>query len=145
MNKFTKDLVESLADKLLIGLNDEENEMVLSEFDKIDENIYTLFKDTDIAKEINKLMILALSANCASENCATVFETYSPQKVELIKVKMELIKRIYGFGEMGCFEETTDPEDIARWEQYKAQTNAWIQENMEFFRNLPEGYDEVVK
>lgn len=39
MNKFTKELVDSLADKLLIGLSDEENEMVLSEFDKIDKNI----------------------------------------------------------------------------------------------------------
>lgn len=133
--------------KTITGRVQDEYQKVVNNlnFSKCDENIYTLFKDTDIAKEINKLMILALSANCASENCATVFETYSPQKVELIKVKMELIKRIYGFGEMGCFEETTDPEDIARWEQYKAQTNAWIQENMEFFRNLPEGYDEVVK
>ena len=39
MSKFTKELVDSLADKLLIGLSDEENEMVLSEFDKIDKNI----------------------------------------------------------------------------------------------------------
>ena len=39
MSKFTKELVDNLADKLLIGLSDEENEMVLSEFDKIDENI----------------------------------------------------------------------------------------------------------
>lgn len=39
MSKFTKELVDSLADKLLIGLSDEENEMVLSEFDKIDANI----------------------------------------------------------------------------------------------------------
>lgn len=39
MNKFTKDLVDSYANKLLIGLTDEENEMVLREFDLIDENL----------------------------------------------------------------------------------------------------------
>lgn len=39
MSKFTKELVDNLADKLLIGLSDEENEMVLSEFDSIDKNI----------------------------------------------------------------------------------------------------------
>ncbi len=39
MSKFTKELVDDLADKLLIGLSDEENEMVLSEFDEIDANI----------------------------------------------------------------------------------------------------------
>ncbi len=37
--KFTKELVDDLADKLLIGLSAEENEMVLSEFDDIDANI----------------------------------------------------------------------------------------------------------
>ena len=36
---FTKELVDDLADKLLIGLSDEENAMVLNEFDAIDANI----------------------------------------------------------------------------------------------------------
>ena len=39
MSKFTKELVDDLADKLLIGLSSEENEMVLSEFDEIEANI----------------------------------------------------------------------------------------------------------
>ena len=36
---FTKELVDDLANKLLIGLSDEENAMVLNEFDAIDANI----------------------------------------------------------------------------------------------------------
>ena len=39
MNKFTKEMVEDYADKLLIGLTDEESEMVLNEFETIDKNI----------------------------------------------------------------------------------------------------------
>jgi aspartyl/glutamyl-tRNA(Asn/Gln) amidotransferase C subunit len=39
MSKFTKDLVDDLANKLLIGLSDEENEMVLNEFEDIDTQI----------------------------------------------------------------------------------------------------------
>ena len=39
MGKFTKEMVNDYADKLLIGLTDEENLMVLSEFDKIDSDI----------------------------------------------------------------------------------------------------------
>lgn len=39
MSKFTKDLVDSYADKLLIGLTDEENEMVLKEFDIIEKDM----------------------------------------------------------------------------------------------------------
>ena len=37
--KFTKELVDDLADKLLIGLSEEENKMVLDEFDIIDKQI----------------------------------------------------------------------------------------------------------
>ena len=39
MNKFTKETVADLADKLLIGLSDEESELVLKEFESIDENL----------------------------------------------------------------------------------------------------------
>lgn len=37
--KFTKEMVDDYADKLLIGLTEEENKMVLEEFEIIDETI----------------------------------------------------------------------------------------------------------
>ena len=39
MSKFTKEMVNDLANKLLIGLTEEENKMVLDEFEKIDKQI----------------------------------------------------------------------------------------------------------
>lgn len=39
MSKFTKEMVDNYADKLLIGLTPEENKMVLDEFEIIDKNI----------------------------------------------------------------------------------------------------------
>ena len=39
MSKFTKEMVEDYADKLLIGLTEEESQMVLNEFDVIDQSI----------------------------------------------------------------------------------------------------------
>ena len=39
MGKFTKEMVDDYADKLLIGLTKEENKMVLDEFDEIDADI----------------------------------------------------------------------------------------------------------
>ncbi len=39
MSKFTKEMVDDYAEKLLIGLTDEENKMVLDEFEAIDKNI----------------------------------------------------------------------------------------------------------
>ena len=38
MSKFTKEMVDAYADKLLIGLTEEENKMVLDEFEIIDKN-----------------------------------------------------------------------------------------------------------
>lgn len=39
MSKFTKEMVNDYAEKLLIGLTEEENQMVLDEFEIIDEQI----------------------------------------------------------------------------------------------------------
>ena len=40
--KFTKEMVDDYADKLLIGLTEEENQMVLDEFEIIAETINTI-------------------------------------------------------------------------------------------------------
>lgn len=50
MSKFTKELVDNLADKLLIGLTDEENKMVLDEFDIIDSTLDEVTKIPNIKK-----------------------------------------------------------------------------------------------
>lgn len=42
--KFTKEMVKDYADKLLIGLTEEETNMVLEEFEIIDENINKINK-----------------------------------------------------------------------------------------------------
>ena len=50
MNKFTKEMVNDYADKLLIGLTEEENKQVLDEFEIIDENIDLINKIPNIEK-----------------------------------------------------------------------------------------------
>ena len=49
-NKFTKEMVDDYADKLLIGLTEEENKMVLDEFDVIEENVELVTKIPGIEK-----------------------------------------------------------------------------------------------
>ena len=44
MSKITKETVDSLADKLLIGLSPEENKMVLDEFEFIETNMALINK-----------------------------------------------------------------------------------------------------
>jgi aspartyl-tRNA(Asn)/glutamyl-tRNA(Gln) amidotransferase subunit C len=60
MSKFTKELVDDLADKLLIGLSPEENEMVLSEFDEIDANI-------DLINEIDGISDVEPMTHCLDD------------------------------------------------------------------------------
>ena len=50
MQKFTKEMVDDYADKLLIGLTEEENKMVLEEFEIIDKNIDLINKIPNIEK-----------------------------------------------------------------------------------------------
>ena len=50
MNKFTKEMVDDYADKLLIGLTKEENELVLKEFDVIEKNMEIIANYPDIDK-----------------------------------------------------------------------------------------------
>ncbi len=50
MQKFTSEMVDDYADKLLIGLTKEENQMVLDEFEIIDENIDIINEIPDIEK-----------------------------------------------------------------------------------------------
>ena len=60
MSKFTKELVDVLADKLLIGLSSEENDMVLSEFDEIDANI-------DLINEIDGIEDVEPMTHCLDD------------------------------------------------------------------------------
>ena len=50
MSKFTSEMVTDYANKLLIGLTDEENKMVLDEFDVIDKHIDLINKIPNIDK-----------------------------------------------------------------------------------------------
>ena len=125
--------------------DDYENVMKNHYFQVVDENIYNLFNETNIAEEIRGLYILLQSAETASNTCATIFETYSPKQVELLKIKMMLLKELYGIDNIASYEETNDIQEIQKWERFKKESTAMIVENLEFFRNLPEGYQDVIK
>ena len=60
MSKFTKEMVDEYADKLLIGLTPEENKMVLDEFDIID-------KTCDIVNEIPNISNVEPMTHCLDE------------------------------------------------------------------------------
>ncbi len=54
MNKFTKEMVDDYADKLLIGLTEKENKQVLDEFEEIDSDI-DLINQIDGISEVSPM------------------------------------------------------------------------------------------
>ena len=49
MSKFTKEMIDDYADKLLIGLTEEEKDVIVSEFDIIDESIQAVTEIPNIS------------------------------------------------------------------------------------------------
>ena len=49
MSKFTKEMIDDYVDKLLIGLTEEEKDMIVSEFDIIDESIQAVTEIPNIS------------------------------------------------------------------------------------------------
>ena len=76
MGKFTKEMVDDYADKLLIGLTKEENKMVLDEFDAIDANI-------DLINEIPGINEVEPMTHCLDEFYAELREDEIEESVPI--------------------------------------------------------------
>ena len=81
MSKFTKEMVNDYADKLLIGLTEEENEMVLNEFEMIDQNI-------DLINKIPGIEEVEPMTHCLDD---FIYELREDEKEESIEIE-ELLK-----------------------------------------------------
>lgn len=76
MKKFTSDMVVDYADKLLIGLKDEEIKMVLDEFDVIDKQI-------DLINEIPNIKDVTPMTHCLDD---FIFELREDVKEESVDI-----------------------------------------------------------
>ncbi len=94
--KFTKEMVDDYADKLLIGLTDEENKMVLDEFEIIDETINTIneiegIKDVepmthtldDFAYELREDIV---ETSCDIDDILSNCDLHNDREIEVPKV-----------------------------------------------------------
>ena len=77
MNKFTKEMVNDYADKLLIGLTEEENKQVLDEFEIIDENI-------DLINKIPNIESIEPMTHCLDD---FIYELREDTKEESIEIE----------------------------------------------------------
>lgn len=76
MNRFTKKMVDDYADKLLIGLTDEENKQVLEEFEIIDKNC-------DIVTRIENINNVKPMTHCLDDFCYELREDVVEESVPI--------------------------------------------------------------
>ena len=76
MSKFTKEMVDDYADKLLIGLTEEENKMVLDEFDIIDANL-------DLVNQIPGIEKVEPMTHCLDEVITSLREDVVEESVPI--------------------------------------------------------------
>ena len=74
--KFTSEMVDDYADKLLIGLTKEENKMVLDEFDIIDQNI-------NIINEIEGIEDVEPMSHCLDDFSCELREDVIEESVDI--------------------------------------------------------------
>ena len=74
--KFTKEMVDDYADKLLIGLTEEENKMVLDEFEIIDKNI-------DVINEIPNIENVEPMSWCLDDFSFELREDEAEESIEI--------------------------------------------------------------
>lgn len=91
MSKFTKEMVDDYADKLLIGLTDEENKMVLDEFDVIDKNL-------DLVTQIPNIDKVDPMTHCLDD---FVYELRDDVVVESVPIK-----------DLLCNSDETDGDEV---------------------------------
>lgn len=81
MSKFTSEMVDEYANKLLIGLSKEENQMVLSEFDIID-------KQCDLVTKIPNIQDVEPMTHCLDDFVVELREDILEEEIpidELLK------------------------------------------------------------
>ena len=76
MSKFTKEMVNDYADKLLIGLTEEENKQVLDEFEIIDESI-------DLINRIPNIESIEPMTHCLDDFIYELREDIPEESIEI--------------------------------------------------------------
>ena len=76
MSKFTKEMVNDYADKLLIGLTEKENKQVLDEFEIIDENI-------DLINKIPNIESIEPMTHCLDDFIYELREDISEDSIDI--------------------------------------------------------------
>jgi len=86
LNKFTKEMIDSYADKLLIGLSNDENKMIQNEFDYLEKSMEEIanikniemvegmfYALDDFSYELTSdIPLESVSTDCLLKNCDSV-------------------------------------------------------------------------
>lgn len=128
---------------------------ILEDYDKIknhhdfrnsDLELQKLFLDMDFAEQAKEWYDVLVSAEvlCSTPN-PTILESYSESDLMEFQLRIMRLAMIYEVEESVCLEETNDKCKILTYHKRMMDSYRVIDENVQYFQNLPEGYGESVR
>lgn len=142
ISKGNLDEIKSTAKRAI----EDYNKIVMSSgIQFVDLAIYKLLKDYNFEKELNKITMLLIGADIASETCADFFESYSREELNNIITRMNILIYAYGLKNIDSYEIVFDKKSILEWETQQSKMTEYWSKNKEFFEKLPPEYIATLK
>ncbi|MCD7956567.1 MAG: hypothetical protein LUG93_12665 [Lachnospiraceae bacterium] len=141
--QITKDSLNDTKGRILEAYDRIKNH---HDFRNSDLELQKLFLDMDFAEQAKEWYVVLLSAEllCSTPN-PTIQESYSEDDLAEFQLRILRLAMIYKIEECVCLEETTDKEKIKAYQKRMHDSYRIINENQEYFKNLPKGYGESVR
>lgn len=128
---------------------------ILEEYDKIKNNflflqsdieLQKLFLEMDFAEQAHEWYTVLESAEMLCNNPdSTILESYSPNDVQEFESRLQKLAVVYGITEHIQLRQTKDKEKIMNYHKIIKSAYDVVEENKEYFCNLPEGYNQSVR
>ncbi len=115
-------------------------------FQNCDNALRQLLLEKNIPDEMNNLYQILLSAELlAQDPSTTILESYSNEDVVDIRSRLKKLNALLGLECDFDYVVTTDENDIRKRQIIEAMGLKIVEENFNYFSNLPESYKEMLK
>ena len=141
--QMTPQFLEETVSRILEDYDNVKNNI---DFRNADIELQKLLLDMDFPKEANRMYQLLLSAQllCSNPN-STILETYSEETIAEFEDRLKKLSVIYKIQQGLELKKTEDKNKILAYHKVMKSSYEMIEENLDYFKNLPEGYNKSIR
>ena len=115
-------------------------------FRQSDIELQKMVLEMDLPQQVHEWFTVLESARILCENPdSTIMESYSDEDLKEFEKRLEKLARTYGFNNCLQLEQTEDKEKIFRHHRIMKSGYDVVKENLDYFKNLPDGYNKPVR